>query len=202
PYSSSGASPNVAVAGAPATSHPIDLTPHQTADLTSINFWSKNSFTDLPPGVLHLGGIDFDVRGLVQLAGGPRRELPNAVRGIAINKKARRLHFLHACSWVVRDGKEIAAFLAHSSDHSEQQISISYGRDVRDWYPQSNESTEGANQNIVWRGLIGEKDRPFHIRLFKTTWTNPRPDVEISTLDYVSKVTGSAPFLLAITVEE
>ncbi len=39
------------------------------------------------------------------------------------------------------------------------------------------------------------------IRLFQTTWENPRPYEEVESVDYVSKITNSAPFLIAITVE-
>jgi hypothetical protein len=33
------------------------------------------------------------------------------------------------------------------------------------------------------------------------TWPNQRPGIEIATIDFLSTMTGSAPFLLAITVE-
>ena len=39
------------------------------------------------------------------------------------------------------------------------------------------------------------------IRLFRVTWDNPSPDVEIRTLDFVSLMRVAAPFLVAITVE-
>jgi hypothetical protein len=36
------------------------------------------------------------------------------------------------------------------------------------------------------------------VRLFKTTWVNPFPDTEIESLDYVSKMTTVAPFLVPL----
>jgi hypothetical protein len=36
---------------------------------------------------------------------------------------------------------------------------------------------------------------------YKTTWMNPLPDTEIVSLDYVSAMAPSAPFLLAVTAE-
>lgn len=39
------------------------------------------------------------------------------------------------------------------------------------------------------------------LRLFKSTFRNPRPDLEIATIDYVSTDTAAAPFLLGLTVE-
>lgn len=37
--------------------------------------------------------------------------------------------------------------------------------------------------------------------LYKSTFDNPRPDVPITSLDYVSTMTLTAPFLVALTVE-
>ena len=38
-------------------------------------------------------------------------------------------------------------------------------------------------------------------RLFKSTWTNDLPNVEIKTVDFVSSMTDCFPFLIAITLE-
>jgi hypothetical protein len=37
--------------------------------------------------------------------------------------------------------------------------------------------------------------------LYKSTLTNPQPDVTISNIDFVSSMTLTAPFVVAITVE-
>jgi len=39
------------------------------------------------------------------------------------------------------------------------------------------------------------------LRLFKRTWENPRPDVIIDRIDFVSRKTEAAPFLVALTAE-
>ena len=39
------------------------------------------------------------------------------------------------------------------------------------------------------------------VRLFKATWTNPRPDIEIQELDFVSGEAPVEPTLVAITAE-
>ena len=38
-------------------------------------------------------------------------------------------------------------------------------------------------------------------RLYKNTRANPLPDVPIDAIDFVSTMSGSAPFLIAITTE-
>lgn len=39
------------------------------------------------------------------------------------------------------------------------------------------------------------------IRLFKSTWENPRPLVRVTSIDFVSTMKQAAPFLIAITAE-
>jgi hypothetical protein len=55
---------------------------------------------------------------------------------------------------------------------------------------------------IAW---IGDTPRAAEsgarVRLYLTTYTNPRPKLEVSHLDFVSKVVQAAPFLVAMTVE-
>ena len=40
------------------------------------------------------------------------------------------------------------------------------------------------------------------LRLFKTAFLNPQPDKEIKSIDYVSGMAGSAPFMIAMTLEK
>jgi hypothetical protein len=39
------------------------------------------------------------------------------------------------------------------------------------------------------------------VRLFKYTCENPLPEIEIGTMDFVSRLVHSAPMLVAVTVE-
>jgi hypothetical protein len=39
------------------------------------------------------------------------------------------------------------------------------------------------------------------LQLFKWTWENPRPGVELISLDFVSAMASCAPFLIALTAE-
>jgi hypothetical protein len=39
------------------------------------------------------------------------------------------------------------------------------------------------------------------LRLYRASWDNPRPDEQVTSIDYVSRMTAFAPFLIAITVE-
>lgn len=64
---------------------------------------------------------------------------------------------------------------------------------------------------VAWEGTNpaatdDQKDRSGEVtgkelRLYVSAWKNPRPDIEVTSLDLVSRETDSAPFFLAITVE-
>jgi len=184
----------------------IDLTAHYSFALTDSlhQVPEDNSLSALPAGRTRLGGIEFDVRGLVHLAqkGSNIHHYAQQAVAIPIQRPSTRLHFLHACSGKARDGTPIGGFRIHYANGFQGEVSITYGQHVRDWHSREGEPTEGANASVVWEGTnersLANSQR---VRLYKTTWTNPMPDVEILSLDYFSKLTESAPFLLAITAE-
>ena len=58
----------------------------------------------LPSGHQTIGGVIFDIRGIVQLTGPVLRQragdvFPSVVSGIRVHRKCRHLHFLHV-SWL------------------------------------------------------------------------------------------------------
>ena len=62
------------------------------------------------------------------------------------------------------------------------------------------------NTKIAWEGdskpaWDGDTRPLTQIRLFETAWENERPDVAIESLDFISRKTGTAPILFAITAE-
>jgi hypothetical protein len=183
----------------------IDLSEYYNAAL--VQSWhpgmGNNSLEVLPPGLLQLGGTLFDVRGIVQLAGHDlqrtaRGSYPPRVVGIPVSQTCRQLNFLHATGWRTRDGTLIGNYIVHYADGEEHTIPIIYGEDVRDWNAGGDSSTELKRGSIVWSAT---NKAPFLVRLFKSTWVNPKPDTEITTIDYVSTVSESAPFLIAITAQ-
>lgn len=187
-----------------ASSNQIDLTDYYNGAL--IQAWHPgppgNNLSALPNGLLQLGGVVFDVRGVVQLAGvdllraGGR--FPQQISGIRIAQVCHELHFLQAAGWRSRDGTRIGTYLIHYADGRTQAIPVIYGEDVRDWNAAADPGHKLKRAVIAWGGINSE-GRP--VRLFKTTWDNPWPDTEIVSLDYVSAMAASAPFLVAITVE-
>jgi hypothetical protein len=187
-----------------ATTNQVDLTDFYNGALTQA--WhpgpAENNLGALPSGLLQLGGVVFDVRGVVQLAGldllraGGR--FPQQISGIRIGQLCHQLHFLQAAGWPAHDGTRLGAYLIHYADGRTQAVPIVYGEDVRDWNAESDSSHKLKRAAIVWSGITKQGRA---VRLFKSSWTNPWPAVEISAIDYVSAMASAAPFLVAVTVE-
>lgn len=174
-----------------------------------------NNLASLPLGVHEFGGVQFDVRGIVQLSGTNlariQPDYPVAVPGIQIGQGAKRLHFLHGTGWPLWDaaGKDvvvpIARYVIHYADGQTAELPIRYRDDVRNWqYEPEGVTREQGGASPVWKGPQArwkEHWPKWGVRLYLTTWTNPRPEVTIQSLDLISTMTGSAPFVLAITVD-
>ena len=181
----------------------IDLSAYYNGSLDrdwfyhSIPFYEP--FPTLPRGYQTLPGstgVVLDLRGLVQLSKDDSPPgFPNRVDGIALHQKCRRLHFLHATYHGESEGTEIGAYVVHFAGGQQEEIPIRYGQDLRDWVAPADETKV---QNIAWTG--GNSRFPA-TRLFHDFWENPHPEIEIESLDFVSKLTKCAPFLVAITAE-
>jgi hypothetical protein len=189
----------------------IDLTDYYNAGLNEAWHARPNSgykhsdLSWLPRGLQTFAGVEFDVRGVIQLAG---RNLlssryPAAVNRLKLNRMCRALHFLHATAWSAPDGTQIGHFRVLYSDGEERQVPIIYGVDVRDWTLATGRTEpEGQKPEIAWIGKSPlSQSQGTTLRLFKSSWENPAPQTRLDTLDYVSAQTNCAPFLIAITAE-
>ena len=185
----------------------VDLSKHYTSSLDDNWFChAGHDLRDLPKGIQVLGGTAFDIRGLVQLAASKSIDVtgvvfPEAVRGIAVGRKGRRLAFLQACFWHAQEGAKLGEYVIHYEDGRTKSAPIIYGQNIRDWWvrPEGEPLTEAE---AVWRGSNPATDSMgLTTQLIKYTWENPLPEVKISTIDFVSDLIEAGPFLVALTVE-
>jgi hypothetical protein len=186
----------------------IDLSSHYNAPLTEP--WHSqrvgNDLAALPRGLQVLAGTQFDIRGIVQLAGRQEPYLsqvyPKKVDGIRVGLKARRLHFLQGAGWSTTDGAQIGSYVIHLGESEQRIVPIIYGFDVRNWWPQAGEPSGNTGLTLAWAGSNEAiKSQGEKLRLFKCTWLNPLPESEIQSIDYVSTMDNPAPFVIAITAE-
>lgn len=164
----------------------------------------------LPAGLQTFQKSLFDVRGLIQLR---RRSVDHELfperTPIPVRRAFTRLHALHGTRWEEEEGMTIAELVLRYQDGAAETVPIVFGEHLRhekarrdadgdfdiDNHP---ECTQGT---VAWLGPAPERPGEVQLRLYKTTFPNPRPAVEVVQIEYISKVTRSAPYLVALTVE-
>ncbi|HEY5911088.1 MAG TPA: protein kinase [Verrucomicrobiae bacterium] len=176
------------------------------------------NLSQFPAGCVELLGVPFDARGvLMARAFDPLRSrqqaeerwepLPVRVEGIPVNQHAQKLHVLHGARLVwttdLKDGTPVGAYVWHFEDGTTHEEPIIYGCHLRNWWvPDTEPPVDLERGRIAWVG-----NTPFarkygaRLRVYLTTYANPRPDLKVSHIDFVSKMTQAAPFLIALTTE-
>jgi hypothetical protein len=186
----------------------INLTAYYNAMLTdSWHGSTNNDLATLPRGLQTFEGVEYDVRGILQMAGkgaSAGRFAPQ-VMGIPVHQKCHTLHFLHSAAFggVGDEGKQIGSYVLHyAANQMRLEIPIVYGRDVRDWHTHPSEPPAAKLLKVAWTGTNSvSKAAGQSIRLFETSWVNVAPDVEIESIDIVAGMTSAAPIVIAITAE-
>jgi hypothetical protein len=193
----------------------IDLEPYENRKLDDNQGrgFDGNALAGLPRGEQTLGGFKFTIGpGLIQLGSKTLTTLPASMDGIKVKRRFSKLNILHATcfgggpneegsDWRIDAGTEIGHYLVHYEDQSTERIAIVYGQDVCDWFYEDGEK-EPARAKVVWTG-----DNEFatsvgcHLRLYATTWTNPKPRERVMRIDFVGRKneTHGAPVCLAMT---
>lgn len=183
----------------------IDLSDSYNESLTGFLAESEdNDLKTLPRGLQTLAGVQFDVRGVVYLPSRATRykaAYPQQVQGIKVNRKALRLHFLHSSHMGdATNGTVIARYILNYADGEKRELPVAYGRDIVDWWKQGDPGPFTAT--IAWTGTNkAASARGASIQLCKSTFANPRPEVTIETMDFISAMQTPSPFLIALTVE-
>jgi WD40 repeat protein len=189
----------------------IDLTSYYNGSLLKGWLPSSESGTaaeknlgELPSGLQSFAGVQFDVRGVIQLSGNQlndnhRASYPATVKGISVNQKCRNLHFLHGTGWSAPNGQTVGHYIIRYSDNSSEDIPLVYGENVADWWAQDAPAVSGV---VAWTGKnFASRAQGNSVRLYKLAWANPRPDTLIAEIDLVSENSNSSPFLIAVTAE-
>lgn len=189
-----------------ATSEPrkvatLDLTAQY--DLRATESSQFGAWEVVPKGKQTLDGTLFDVSGMIRLFG--TRPPPHGtiyrdrVEGISLGRKIDKLHLLHGTGWSGTDGMPVAQMVWHYADGTQRSFPIVYGRHVRDWWCRGDtDDLTDPNSKVVWKGQAPETI----VRLFRTTFYNPQPNKEVTTLDLISERSLVTPAIVAITVED
>lgn len=169
----------------------------------------NNNLAQLPAGHQVFDGVRFNVAGLIQLAGGDdlaqtNNPYPVSVEGIPVNRICRQFHLLHGMTGAADNQTLVAKLVLHYGDGTTADLDIVYGQQIYGWWFKGDGKPPLAgNTKVAW---IGEnptaKRQGYRIWVFKTSFANPKPNMRVETIDYVSGLTPiGAPFLLALTAE-
>ena len=199
---------DIPVRDAGTESNLIDLTSHYNQGFDQLySAFGEKERTKLSHGIHKFADVEFDLRGVVAFSMfASESEASDRICGIPANRRCKRLHFLHGALNLHRaeDGAEIGQFVIHFADGHQQSVPIVVGKDLGDEekYPSlENRAFFLGHPATGQDGLAEEFLRP----LFKTTWENPLPDMEVQTIDFVATLDGgsmvSSPCLVAITAE-
>jgi hypothetical protein len=158
-----------------------------------------NNLAALPTGEQTLAGVRWNIGvGLIQLSGKLTADRPAKVEGIKVGMTLSRLHFLHATHYQAPEDTIVGFYIVTYADKSLQKVPIVYGKDISDWW-YNDQSRIPKRAEVAWKGENNES----RVRLYRTTWKNPEPARQVTSIDFVStNTTDAAPFCVAITVEE
>jgi WD40 repeat protein/tRNA A-37 threonylcarbamoyl transferase component Bud32 len=175
-------------------------------NMVCIDLQSKTNqeTSEVPRGEQILGGVKFQIGdGMIQMGGNRTAGRPKEVRGIRIDRRCASLYILHSAIYgAVPDHTRIGQYDVHYGDGTKETIGIVYGEDLRDWW-NIDKSRPVSRGIVAWEGgNVVSGSRSTTLRLYLTKWTNPRPEKEVASIDYVSANTVMAPFCMAMTVEE
>jgi WD40 repeat protein/serine/threonine protein kinase len=167
---------------------------------------SKNHLGGLRVGDTTFDGVPFRIdERYMQLQGVKMPGCPSEICGIAVNRRAATLHFLHGSAWTQPShGATVAKYIVHYDDGSTETVPVISGRHVQDWYYPSERPQLATRATAV---LVGTKEMADKSRarfeVFQCVWQNPHPKKVIATLDFTR---GDAkmpnPFCLAITCDQ
>jgi hypothetical protein len=190
----------------------VDLSTHYNGGLDTswTASYGNNYLAALGDGRHTLKGVPFEIHGVVQLQGGEwqRRafEFSESVDGIRVGAVGRRLHILHANS-AFNDppGTTVARLVLHYADGQQAEFAIQQGVHLLDWWQYRKaplKHTTDPNTVVAWTGSNpAAEHQGARIQLFDTAFINPHPEKEIQFIDYTSAMAGSAPFMVALTIE-
>jgi len=217
---------------APTLPGALDLRPWACAFGDTAWWWDCPLFSDrqLAPNLesffhgehgraLQLAAEEWWLDGLVQLQGRVRPNLvdedylrePGALAfvwqrtGLPVGKVFREASWLQGTVWTNHLGDTAGWLIWHYSDSSEEKVPLVYGKTTaRFWADLNQQKEEQDFPEPIWseRQTVEAVGKERVVRLYQQTWVNPRPDVPVTSLDFVSNSNSpAAPFLIAINLK-
>lgn len=159
----------------------------------------------IPSGINDFNGVSFDARGIIQLASKVSFEkshiyYPEKISGIPVNCVAGSLCFLHSSAWESEKGTDVVGIVVNYFNNEKRTITIKSRIEVEDWWFHPQKSIFPEKSKLAWVGSNNRvKDLGFVLKIYRYTWVNPMPEVEISSIDLISSMNDTGYMLYGIT---
>jgi beta-galactosidase len=205
------------IAGGNLTCTPIDIHSKATTYKDERGWFGdqRHTLKALPPGEQVFNGVKYNIYELptspvpqvLMLGGnGVPGHLPEEIRDIPIHTQADALFFLHTArldrplSDQEREEKkqiELCKYVIHYADGQTAEVPVLGEVDIDQFQQREPKAIPGAQ--IAWTGKYDDGNESAVI--YAKQWNNPRPGIEVSTVDlvYGKDRDRGVPALLAVT---
>jgi hypothetical protein len=166
------------------------------------------SRTDMPRGEVSYHGVKFDVTGAIRLGGvraaRERKAYPGAAVGAPVRQRAACVHLLQAAeNWRgASRGDPYGKVVLHYVNGETRAFYLRFLVHGMDWWGGPNTPQETVSDPNTRLGWAFRKSDGSYRRLFHTMFTNPLPEVEISTVDFVSPLENANLWLYGLTLSD
>ena len=196
----------------------INLKPYINCKLTDpladMPDQKEHTLEALPAGLHVYGGVPFDVQGTIQLDGPSVQKgikvWPVAVTNIAIGHSFKKLHLLNGAFNIKTHAlhNPYATLILHYADGSKTALALAGGiqalRCVDAAIPQELDMLKAPQTELGWMGsnpYLKKHNPSASLHLYRTTFDNPKPEAQVTTVDYISSMITPGPFMVGLTVE-
>ena len=170
-------------------------------------------FQNLPSGEQSFAGTTFFIPDESQLTtptvmalSGKTAELEvNQIKNIPVNRKAKNLAFLqayHLNNNNIKKGEQLFHYRVHYVDGSYADIPVKWAVHIEDWLSGPDQLHNLEKASLAWnQAVLKKRGGSQQIRLYNMEWENPKPDIEIESIDIFNDMEyqDGAPAIFAIS---
>lgn len=170
---------------------------------------SGGNWAGAPRGSNVLGGVHFEIDGLVQLASkssvGYQREFREYVSLPIPTNRYGSVHLLAATAWSSEPNRRIADVLWRCTDGTLKRSPILYTGHVRDWWRKPFEEphhvySKFAKAAAIWSSTDAAKNGAA-LRMYRVSLANPEPARTVASLQVQSALENASLLFLAVSLD-
>jgi hypothetical protein len=183
---------------------PLDLTAQY--DTLASNF--GNEMTVVPRGFQTFAHVPLQIDGSKCLWGGGYPKFGEGIGAenlldIPVHRKFETLYVCHtAIFWSPNNAPVYELVFRYDDDDYSVTNQIRYGVDVLDWYANKGKTVigpAGPNSRLAWHGEYSANGKTIPLRFTLTALKNPKPFLEVASIDLYSCKSNSCGLILAMT---